>query len=114
MPRITYNGETMPDPATFAARYAEMPKTRLDDQSINVHVMNASLTPLDAQARQKEKENNMSLLVQVSGVLKLHDRSEAPRGFSDSFVLVPNKEVGKDKGRGQSWAVQSQNFRLVT
>lgn len=97
-----------------------MPFTYFEVQSFNATVLNPSLTPLDvSKARPKEVENNMSVLVQVSGYVRLIERKEGPmRGFSDVLVLVPNKEEiggkGKDKtGEGRSWIIQSQNFRFV-
>lgn len=118
LPSVTYNGELVVDASLLQDRFVkEMPWTHHDVQSLNVHVLNPSLTP-DAKSR-KEAEKNMSLIVQVSGYVRLVERKEGPmRGFSDSFVLVPNKEetggrgTGK-QGHGQQWLIQSQTFRYV-
>lgn len=97
-----------------------MPFTHFDVQALNAHVLNPSLAPLDTNATsKKEQEQNMSILVQVSGSVRLVERKEGPlRGFSDTLVLVPNKgdlgAKGKAKsGEGRSWVIQSQSFRFV-
>lgn len=119
LPRITYNGEIIESPTVLEARYKDLPRTRTECQSLNVHVMNPAIMPLEATARTEEKRNNISCLVQVSGSFKMLDSSDPPRGFSDSIVIVPNKTElgGKGKGRsgeGRQWVIQSQNYRIVT
>ena len=84
---------------------------------MNAHVLNPNLNPGDGKSK-KDAEHNMSVTVQVSGYVRLIERKEGPmRGFSDSFVLVPNTEVGgRATGKqdtGQKWLIQSQNFRFV-
>lgn len=96
-----------------------MPYTFFEVQSLNATVLNPSLVALPDKPKAKEIESNMSLLVQVSGYVRLFERKDGPqRGFSDHIILVPNKEEvgakGKDKtGEGRSWLIQSQNFRFV-
>ncbi|KAF2156909.1 NTF2-like protein [Myriangium duriaei CBS 260.36] len=124
LPLITYNGQQLSDPAALQAVFEDqMPFTFFEVQSLNVHVTNPMLTELNPTARgrlrTKELEQNMSLLVQVSGYVRLQERKEGPmRGFSDSFVLVPNKEQAGGKGKaksgeGRNWLIQTQNFRFV-
>lgn len=122
LPTITYNGLQLSDPHMFQTAYVDqMPFTHFEVQSFNVHVLNPSIEPIEAKGRGKvkEMESNMSLVVQVSGYVRLVERKEGPmRGFSDSLVLVPNKEAAGAKGKaksgeGRSWLVQSQNFRFV-
>lgn len=119
LPHISYNGELFTDAATFQERFEkQMPWTHFEAQSVNVHVMNPSLTPQEGKSK-RDAERNMSLVVQVSGYVRLQERKEGPmRGFSDSFVLVPNKEEvgGRGTGKqdhGRRWLIQSQNFRFV-
>lgn len=122
LPNITYNGTQLSDPSEFQSIYAtQMPFAYFEVQSFNATVLNPSLAPIDKEkARPKELESNVSVLVQVSGYVRLIERKEGPmRAFSDHLVLVPNKEEvgakGKDKtGEGRSWLIQSQNFRFVT
>jgi NTF2-related export protein 1/2 len=115
LPNITYNGEQIADPSTFQERWQkQMPRTHFQAQSVNVHVMNPVLAPNDSK-RKQDAERNMSLIVQVSGSIRLGEPKEGPlRGFSDSFVLVPNTDqvVGKTD-HGKRWLIQSQTFRFV-
>ncbi|GAM83455.1 hypothetical protein ANO11243_014430 [Dothideomycetidae sp. 11243] len=125
LPLITYNGQQLSDPAALQTAFDDqMPFTFFEVQSLNVHVTNPAIAdigpaPAKGKSRTKELEQNMSLLVQVSGYVRLVERKEGPmRGFSDSIVLVPNKEQvgGKGKaksGEGRSWLIQTQNFRFV-
>lgn len=121
LPTITYNGTQLSDPDEFQSLFAnQMPFTYFEVQSFNATVLNPALTPIDVEkAKPKEIEQNMSVLVQVSGYVRLMERKEGPlRGFSDHLVLMPNKEEvgakGKDKtGEGRTWIIQSQNFRFV-
>jgi NTF2-related export protein 1/2 len=119
LPHISYNGELLQDAALFQERFEkQMPWTHFEPQSVNVHVLNPSLTPLESKSK-RDAERNMSLVVQVSGYVRLQERKEGPmRGFSDSFVLVPNKEEVRGRGtgkqdQGRKWVIQSQNFRFV-
>jgi NTF2-related export protein 1/2 len=112
LPHISYNGELLHDPAVFQTRYEkEMPWTHFEVQSVNVHVLNPTLAG--------QGERGMSMVVQVSGYVRLKERKEGPmRGFADSMVLVPNKEEvgGKGTGKtehGRKWVIQTQNFRFV-
>lgn len=122
LPHISYNGELVQDPNVFQERYEkQMPWTHFEPQSVNVHVLNPCLSPpIEGQRMtRREAEMNMSLTVMVSGYVRLVERKDGPmRGFSDNFVLVPNKEdvggrgMGK-QGHGMKWLIQSQNFRFV-
>lgn len=120
LPHISYNGDVLNDPVAFATRFEkEMPWTHFEPQSLDVHVLNRALTPVEGKSK-KELERNMSLTVQVSGYVRLYERKDGPmKGFSDSFVLVPNKEEVGAKGTGKSgqgrqWVIQTQNLRFVT
>ncbi|KAI4720016.1 hypothetical protein E4T48_03635 [Aureobasidium sp. EXF-10727] len=120
LPQISYNGTVISDPDDFSTTYTtQMPYTFFEVQSINAHVLNQALAPLDKTAKPKEQEANMSILVHVSGYVRLVERKEGPmRAFSDSLVLVPNKEEAGAKGKaktgeGKSWLIQNQNFRFV-
>ena len=120
LPHISYNGELLNDASAFQQRFEkDMPYTHFEPQSTNVHVMNPSIGPQDAGAGKREAERNVSVVVQVSGYVRLKERKEGPmHGFSDSFVLVPNKEELGGKGTGKQkaerrWLIQTQNFRFV-
>lgn len=120
LPSISYNGELITDSAPFQERWEkQMPRTHFEVQSVNVHVMNASMTSATVGKGKKDAERNMSLIVQVSGSVRLGERREGPlRGFSDSMVLVPNSQAAGARGtgkpeHGKKWLIQSQTFRFV-
>ncbi|KAK5729783.1 hypothetical protein LTR17_011649 [Elasticomyces elasticus] len=117
LPNITYNGEVIGDAASFQERWEkQMPRTHFEAQSVNVHVLNPTLKPTEGM-KKKDVERNMSLIVQVSGSMRIGQPKEGPlRGFSDSFVLVPNSELSGGAGtgkqdHGRQWLIQSQTFR---
>ncbi|KAK5675800.1 hypothetical protein LTS10_011531 [Elasticomyces elasticus] len=119
LPNITYNGEVIGDAASFQERWEkQMPRTHCEAQSVNVHVLNPTLKPTEGM-KKKDVERNMSLIVQVSGSIRIGQPKEGPlRGFSDSFVLVPNSELSGGAGtgkqdHGRQWLIQSQTFRFV-
>jgi hypothetical protein len=61
-------------------------------------------------------EKNVSILVNVAGVLRMEDRVKGPLAeFSEVFLLVPNLEKkGKvTEGRRREWLVESQVCRFV-
>ena len=113
LPHISFNGELVQDAAAFQETFEkQMPWTHFEAQSVNAHVLNPDLNPGDGKTK-RDAERNMSLVVQVSGYVRLAERKEGPmRGFSESFVLVPNPDTGK-QDVGQKCLVQSQNFRFV-
>ncbi|KAK5689831.1 hypothetical protein LTR97_012590 [Elasticomyces elasticus] len=120
LPNITYNGEVIGDAASFQERWEkQMPRTHFEAQSVNVHVLNPTLKPTEGM-KKKDAERNMSLIVQVSGSIRIGQPKEGPlRGFSDSFVLVPNSELSGGAGtgkqdHGRQWLIQSQTFRPNT
>lgn len=120
LPHISFNGELLQDSNLLQERFVkQMPWTHFEPQSVNVHVLNPSLSPLDTSASKRDREHNMSFTVQVSGYVRLVERKDGPmRGFSDSLVMVPNKEEvgGRGTGRqgeGKRWLIQSQNLRFV-
>ena len=119
LPHVSYNGELVGDATAFQERYEkQMPWTHFEAQSVDVHVMNPSLSVTEGMSK-RDLERNMSLVVQVSGYVRLEERGSGPmRGFSDNFVLVPNKEEAGGRGTGKQdhgkrWLIQTQNFRFV-
>ncbi|KAJ8608799.1 hypothetical protein MRB53_039484 [Persea americana] len=117
--RIIYNGELLQDAKVLQERFEnEMPWCHYEAQSVNAHVMNPCIDPNGSKTK-KEAERNLSLLVQISGYVRLVERKDGPiRAISDNFVLVPNKEGVGAKGtgiqdQGKRWVIQSQNFRYV-
>ncbi|TKA76298.1 hypothetical protein B0A49_00900 [Cryomyces minteri] len=122
IPVIVYNGNVLANAAAFQQMFENnMPFTHYEVQSVNSHIMNPTFSSADLQKQtpdQERSEKNMSVLVQVSGYVRLEERKEGPmKGFSETIVLVPNvAAMGKGKGKGseqRSWLIQSQNFRYV-
>lgn len=119
LPHISFNGELVQDASVFQDTFEkQMPFTYFEPQSVNAQVLNPVLNSGDNKTK-KDAERNMSIAVQVSGYVRLVERKDGPmRGFSDSFVLVPNKEEVGGRGTGKQdqghrWLIQSQNFRFV-
>lgn len=110
----------MVDASAFQYMFQQnMPSTHYDVQSVDCHVLNANYNGLGKQTRSnRDIEKHISIIVQVSGSLKLQDNAQAGsmRTFSETFVLVPNTD--KAAGRGamagrRSFLIQSQSFRYV-
>ena len=105
-----------------------MPNARYDVQSYDCQIINSNYIPPGATptapntARQAAvaAAKKMTLLVLVSGSVRFGDATEsrdptAERGFSETFVLVPNQqyEPGSRGKTKKQFLIQSQNFRLV-
>ncbi|KAJ8611755.1 hypothetical protein MRB53_037762 [Persea americana] len=93
LPHLSINGEVLNDAAKLQEVFEnQMPWTHYEAQSVDVHVMNPSMVNITSKSK-KDHERNVSLVVQVSGYVRYHERKDGPmRGFSDNFVLVPNTE----------------------
>ena len=120
VPSIVWNGNLVGDASTLQEMFQQnMPSTQYDVQSVDCHVLNANYNGMNKQTRSnRDVEKHISILVQVSGSVKLGDTGHtgSMRAFSETFVLVPNVE--RSSGRGvmagrRSFLVQSQNFRYV-
>lgn len=141
IPSIAWNGNAYDSGAAFQAAFdAEMPAyTYFEVQSLDAQVLNPNPPPnagdaegdamIDGdapgegrkgggrrggpQGGQKEEDLVGSLLVMVNGFVRLEEKKEGPtRGFSETLVLVPNKDFTRKDG-SRRWVVQSQNFRYV-
>lgn len=116
IPLIAYNGTLTHSGEDFQNAYESMPYTYHEIQSLNASIINPCLDP-NKQATKAEAERNCSVAVQVSGYVRLHERKEGEmKGFSESFVLVPNSEEERGKkgaGKGREWVIQSQVMRWV-
>ena len=93
----------------------QMPPTRYEIQSYDCQIINRAYPTPTASGEVKNPQQisvkDMSVLVIVSGCVQFGERGINQRGFSETFVLVPNPNT---KARQKSgWLVQSQNFRLV-
>ncbi|KAE9366172.1 hypothetical protein N431DRAFT_495927 [Stipitochalara longipes BDJ] len=123
-PDITLNGNVMTDPSEVQKIFeTQIPKAHYEVQSFDCHLVNPNYNVgLDDAALGPNKDGKkMSIVVLVSGSVKYYKSSEdeearvEPRGFTETFVLVPNQEAqGPKAAKGlKRWLIQSQNFRLV-
>ncbi|KAH0559670.1 hypothetical protein GP486_003815 [Trichoglossum hirsutum] len=117
LPVLIFNGNVIPDPLSMQTLFEkEMPSTTYEVQAFDCQVLNPNYSAAGPGPYPPESGKNMSILLSVSGWVRFGDSKEVPiRGFSESFVLVPNAEaaVAKPKGNARKWLIQSQNFRLV-
>ncbi len=118
LPAIVFNGNVIADAAAFQEMFEkQMPPAYYEVQSYDCHTLNPNYTAADAEASSGGSGKNITILLVVSGYVKFGELQDAEmRGFSESFVLVPNSENTTRKGRGKQgkdWLIQSQNFRLV-
>ena len=83
--------------------------------SVDCQVMNHHHYPVDiASAVKVSKDENMSLVVIVDGHVRLHQRGRGPvKQFSETFVLVRNRDGRSLISGKRKWLVQSQSCRHV-
>lgn len=118
LPAILFNGNVIPDPAAMQKLFQEqMPKSEYVPGDYDCHVLNPNYVIESEQAASSASGRNMTILLTVSGFVKYGEsRSVEPRGFSETFVLIPNpRAVGSGRSKHvKDWLIQSQNFRLVS
>ena len=117
---IVWNGNTISNPTEMQGIFENQAgKCLYEAQSFDCQVLNTNYNVGvdDANLGPNKDGKKMSILVMVSGSVKyIKDAAEGEtRGFTESFVLVPNSEGhGPKAPRGaKKWLIQSQNFRLV-
>ncbi|OJJ41062.1 hypothetical protein ASPWEDRAFT_47722 [Aspergillus wentii DTO 134E9] len=117
---ILFNGNVVADGNAVQEIFVnQMPPAHYEVQSFDCQIINRAYptrtvgggVKLPNQATIKD----MSILVIVSGYVRFGESRDLPqRGFSETFVLVPNPSADGPKGkRRREWLVQTQNFRLV-
>lgn len=138
---LVFNGNIVASGAQVQEIFVhQMPATRYEVQSCDCQIVNPhypnpaaataaanvmaedGVPPPSAGAgagagggRSGRQRPEMSMLVMVSGYVRYGDRNAPMHGFSETFVLVPNREPPPGRGaRAQRWLIQSENFRLVT
>ncbi|CAI7569950.1 hypothetical protein N7533_001981 [Penicillium manginii] len=114
---ILFNGNQVADGAAVQEIFTnQMPTAKYEAQSFDCQIINRaypSTTPNGPKPPSEMTVKDMSILVMVSGHVRYGDGSDLPqRGFSETFVLIPNPTSDKGKRR-KEWLIQSQNFRLV-
>ncbi|EFR01644.1 nuclear transport factor 2 domain-containing protein [Nannizzia gypsea CBS 118893] len=128
---ILFNGNIVADGASVQEIFVnQLPPTHYEVQSYDCQVLNPNYpvappsatddvaSPFGANTNRNTSDpaKSMSILVIVSGYVKFGEGKETwdspNRGFSETFVLIPNPPSGP-KARGKQWLIQSQNFRIV-
>ncbi|KAL2007009.1 hypothetical protein VTN00DRAFT_8447 [Thermoascus crustaceus] len=117
---ILFNGNVVADGAAVQDIFVnQMPPAHYEVQSFDCQIINKNYpTPTATGVKRPSQTTvkDMSLLVMVSGYVRFGESRDLPqRGFSETFVLVPNPAADQHaKGKGRKeWLIQSQNFRLV-
>ncbi|KAL8730029.1 MAG: hypothetical protein Q9166_004353 [cf. Caloplaca sp. 2 TL-2023] len=118
LPSISFNGTQIPTPAAFQDMFEQqMPQSHYEIQCYDCHVVNPNYIDEGAQGWPAKTGKNMTILVAVSGYVKYGNPKEAePRGFSETFLLVPNLAAVGSKQRLKNvkeWLIQTQTFRIV-
>lgn len=114
---ILFNGNPVADGAAVQDIFVnQMPAAHYEVQSYDCQIINRAYPTVTATGVKPPTEmtvKDMSVLVIVSGHVRYGDSRDQPqRGFSETFVLVPNPSSDRGKRR-RDWLIQSQNFRLV-
>ncbi|OCK77236.1 putative nuclear transport factor 2 domain protein [Lepidopterella palustris CBS 459.81] len=122
VPTIVWNGNVMNTGQEVQQTFEVMPYTHYDVQSLDCHVLNpTALAPEKVVGgsgeADKDIERRLSIVAVVNGSVRLEEPKEGPlRGFSETFVLVPNPEKALGKGPKaelKGWLIQNQNFRYT-
>lgn len=114
---ILFNGNTVADGAAVQDIFVnQMPAAHYEVQSFDCQIINRAYPTATAAGFKPSAQmtvKDMSILVTVSGHVRYGEGRDQPqRGFSETFVLVPNPSSDRGKRR-KDWLIQSQNFRLV-
>jgi Nuclear transport factor 2 (NTF2) domain len=91
--------------------FESMPALWYEIQTVDAQILNPRFFP------DLSNDRNFSLLVMVSGYMRVDDKELGPmHEFSETFVLVPNRERILQRGGGhgkRQWLIQSQIFRYL-
>jgi NTF2-related export protein 1/2 len=123
-PDITLNGNVIADPLEVQKIFEkQIASAHYEAQSFDCNVLNPNYNVGvdDASLGPEMDGKKMSILLIVSGSVRYSKPGEdgenrgENRGFTETFVLVPNLEAhGPKAPKGlKRWLIQSQNFRLV-
>lgn len=117
---IILNGNSISNPAELQAIFEnQVSKCLYEAQSFDCQVLNRNYNVgVEENGLGPSKDGRkMSIMVMVNGSVKYYkDGAEGEtRGFTETFMLVPNLEAqGPKAPRGaRKWLIQSQQFRLV-
>lgn len=118
IPSITINGTVIANQEELQSFLEHTaPNAHYEVQAFDVHVVNPNYYADGTSGTMSETGKSMVLLINVNGYVKYGtDHSAIPRGFSESFILAPNKEFEKLKNKKaniREWLIMSQTFRIV-
>ncbi|KAL9597793.1 MAG: hypothetical protein Q9219_004920 [cf. Caloplaca sp. 3 TL-2023] len=118
LPSITFNGNQIPNAQAMQAMFEQqIPASHYEVQCYDCHVINPQYVSEGTQGWPAKTGKNITILVAVSGYVKYgNSKGVKPRGFSESFVLVPNPAAAASNHRSKNvkeWLIQTQNFRIV-
>ncbi|KAL8635785.1 MAG: hypothetical protein Q9228_006761 [Teloschistes exilis] len=118
LPSISFNGEQIRNATVLQARFEDqIPAASYEVKCYDCHVVNPNYVAEGTEGWPAKTEKNMTILVAVSGCVKFGNIEEAKqRGFSETFLLVPNPVAAANKQRSKDvkeWLIQTQNFRIV-
>ncbi|KAL2870876.1 putative nuclear transport factor 2 domain protein [Aspergillus lucknowensis] len=111
---ILFNGNAVADGNAVQDIFVnQMPPTHYEVQSVDCQIINKQFPSTTTGGPPRTKD--MSILVVVGGYVRFGESRDLPqRGFSETFVLIPNPSNDTGKGRHKrDWLIQTQNFRLV-
>ncbi|KAL4966288.1 putative nuclear transport factor 2 domain protein [Aspergillus stella-maris] len=112
---IVFNGNPVADGSAVQDIFVnQMPPAHYEVQSFDCQIINKQY-PTGVTGRQPDAKKEISILVIVSGYVRYGESRDLPqRGFSETFVLIPNPSIDGPKGkRRRDFLIQTQNFRLV-
>lgn len=94
----------------------QAPVTHYEVQAYDCQVMNPNYIAENTTGTLSASGKNMTILINVGGYIKYGGAHDTQRGFSESFVLVPNTGLEKlkdEKTNVKEWLIQSQTSRIV-
>jgi NTF2-related export protein 1/2 len=118
---IVFNGNVLSDGIAVQDIFAnQMPNSRFDVRSVDCHIINKNYPLPESDDNPPPKtsvKDHISMVVVVSGSVKFGpvNEKDQDRGFSETFILIPNTTVkGREKEKDKKdFLIQSQNFRVV-
>jgi len=110
-PNIIWNGNRIEDSDMIQRTFEEMPSLWYEIQTVDCQILNPRFYP------DLSNDRNFSMLVMISGYMRVEDKELGPmHEFSETFVLVPNRDRMIQRGSGQgkrTWLIQTQIFRYM-
>ncbi|KAI4255848.1 MAG: hypothetical protein LQ352_002366 [Teloschistes flavicans] len=118
LPSISFNGDQIRNATALQVMFEDqIPAAYYEVKCYDCHVVNSNYVAENTEGWPPKTGKNMTILVAVSGCVTFGHNDEAKkRGFSETFLLVPNPVAAANKQRAKDvkeWIIQTQNFRVV-